>query len=98
MEAAIADAMAGVAMDPKWERAHQRLAEAYLALGPYEKALECCTALDRAFKECEEPSAVLVKLQARAKGYALAWASVKRNSQPEEAIEAALDAAASVIV
>jgi DNA-binding SARP family transcriptional activator len=54
-------------MDPKWERAHQRLAEAYLALGPYEKALECCRALARAFKECAQPSEILVKLQGRAK-------------------------------
>ena len=98
LEEAVADATAAVAMDPKWERAHQRLAEAYLALGPYEKALECCRALARAFKECAQPSAILVKLQGRAKSFARAWAAVKPGAEPKEAIEAALDAAVSVLV
>ena len=69
----MSDAAKGVELDAKWERAYQRGAEAHLALGPFDHAMDACRILTKAMEEIEKPSDDLVRLHERAKANEGLW-------------------------
>jgi tetratricopeptide (TPR) repeat protein len=82
LEQAIKDAQASVELDPTFQRAYQRWAEALLALGPYDRAMEAYRVLAKA-KEAtikEDLSAPLAQLQEAAKINARRWLPVALSS------------------
>mmetsp|Transcript_16338 Transcript_16338/g.24420 ORF Transcript_16338/g.24420 Transcript_16338/m.24420 type:complete len:893 (-) Transcript_16338:209-2887(-) len=72
---AVADAMTGYEIDPQWERAYQRAAEAYLAIGPYDHAMDACRVLKIAVETIAEPSKNLLALYEKAKNNYRIWCS-----------------------
>jgi len=75
LQTAVADGMTALEIDPQWERAYQRVAEAYLALGPYDRAMDACRILKRAVDTIAEPSANFLALYDKAKKNAKIWCS-----------------------
>ena len=77
LEDAISNAKKGIELDPTWERSYQEVAEAYLALGPHEYAIEAMKVLKPAFDAVAEPSDALRTLQTKAKSNATRWLSLR---------------------
>jgi tetratricopeptide (TPR) repeat protein len=77
LEQAVNDAKMSAELDPQFERAYQRWAEALLALGPYDRAMEACRVLSRGMEqETGNSSSVLVQLLQTAKTNARRWLPV----------------------
>jgi len=76
LEAAIMDAAKGIDVDPLWERAYQRKAEAHLAIGPYDHAMDACRILKQAVEAVEKPSNALLELYEKANHNARLWCTL----------------------
>ena len=103
LEKAVDSAKKGIAADPLWERSYQRGAEAYFALGFYERALDALKFLKPIF--CQEgqllPSDRLIALRAKAKANATAWLSLRAipgKTSIAETIELSLENLRKVVV
>ena len=102
LEAAIGDAEAAAALDPTWMRGPERHAEALLALGPNERAMDAYRVLRQAVQEAESRGAPvppeLPPLMDRAKAQARPWCAVQGKLSPEQALRRALREAERVVV
>lgn len=103
LEKAVESAKQGIAADPFWERSYQRGAEAYLALGSYERAIDALKLLKPAFEREGHvlPSDELNALRAKARTNATAWLSLRAipgRTTIAETIEVSLENLRKVVV
>lgn len=82
LEQAVKDAQVAVEIDPTFQRAYQRLVEALLALGPYERAMEACRIIAKAKVAIPEKSLspALLRLEDTTKNNARRWLPVQASS------------------
>lgn len=80
LEQAVRDAKAATTIDPHFQRAYQRWAEALLALGPYDRAMEAYRILSKGMELVENISGTIIQLQETAKINARRWLPVASSA------------------
>ncbi|CAB9508247.1 expressed unknown protein [Seminavis robusta] len=93
IEAALLAAEQSVQIDPMWERGYQRAAEAHLALGPYDHALDAYRILQKAMNTIDHPGAALKNLHKTTKERARLWFSLLKVAPNQSTIPRLLESA-----